>query len=245
MAIRIKAIISYDGSNFDGYQVQPNKRTVQGELQRVLAIINNCDIKVAASGRTDAKVHALNQVIHFDSIKEIELRKYRFALNNYLPKDIYIKTLTVVDESFHARFLVKKKHYRYLLNMGEYNTFRVNYEYQYGKKLDVDLMKKATLLFLGEHDFHNFTSTKEEETKDYIRSIETFSIMQKDDILIFDVIGDGFLRYMVRMMVGTLIKIGENMKDEREIVSRLDNINNVPCPFKAPGEGLYLVEVYY
>jgi tRNA pseudouridine38-40 synthase len=245
MALRIKAIISYDGTRFDGYQVQPNKRTIQGELQRALSIINDCEIKVVSSGRTDAKVHALNQVIHFDSIKDLELNKYRFALNNYLPPDIYVKLMEYVDSDFHARFYVKKKRYRYLLNMGEYDVFNVNHVYQYGKKLDIEEMKKAATLYLGEHNFHNFTSTKEDETVDYIRTIYSFNIDVTNDLVTFEVEGDGFLRYMVRMMVGTLIKIGEHKKDENEILNRIDNIDDVPCPFKAPGEGLYLVEVTY
>lgn len=245
MALRYKVIFSYDGSNFVGYQIQNNGRTVQEELQIALSKINKQEIKVYASGRTDAGVHALNQVIHFDSIFEIEPENYKKALNSNLPKDIYVKDVYKVDSSFHARFDAKKKHYRYYLNMGEYNPLKVNYIYQYGKRLDMNKMKEAACLFVGEHDFRNFTSTKDSEVTSFVRFINEFSIKVENDIVIFDIIGSGFLRYMVRMMVGTLIHIGENKISLEEITTRLDKKEDKPCPYKAPAEGLYLVEVMY
>lgn len=245
MALRYKAIISYDGSNFAGYQKQIDQRTIQQELETALSKINKEEIKVYSSGRTDTKVHALNQVIHFDSIYEIESNNYRTALNSLLPKDIYVKSVDKVDSFFHARFDAKKKHYRYILNEGQYNPFKVNYIYQYGKKLDIERMLRGAKFFLGEHDFRNFTSTKDDETSSFVRIIETFTIKRENDHVIFDIIGTGFLRYMVRMMVGMLISIGEARSNLEEIAYRLDIDEDKPCSYKAPGEGLYLVEVFY
>ena len=141
--MRYLITFSYDGSNFYGYQIQNNERTVQGEIEKVLTKINgNKKITISASGRTDRGVHAINQKAHFDC--ELDGNKIFNSMNKMLPKDIYIKKIEKVDNDFHARFSVQKKEYIYIINMGEYDPLMRNYQYQYNKKLDVDKMKLAS-----------------------------------------------------------------------------------------------------
>ena len=236
---------SYDGSMFNGYQKQPNLRTVQGCLEDALKFINGgCCIDIHSSGRTDKGVHAYNQYAHFDMDRSITLYKLKCALNTYTPDDIYIKNVRIVDNDFHARISAKKKHYRYVVNMGEKDPFYINYHYQLNKKLDVDKIKEASKLFIGEHNFQDFTS-KEEDFSSFIRTIDNIEVNQVDDILILDFYGNGFMRYMIRMIVGTLIEIGLGKEDSSFIEEHLDKKERRIISYKAPGNGLYLVEVIY
>ena len=159
--MRYKIKFSYDGTNFYGYQKQPGLRTVEEELEKALYSINNHqETKVIGSGRTDKGVHALSQVAHFDLSVTITLYKLKCALNSLLPEDIHVFSTELVDNNFHARFSAKKKKYRYVLNLGEYNPLERNIIFQYGKKinLDIALMKEEIKSFLGKHNFYNFVS---------------------------------------------------------------------------------------
>src|SRR5690554_2032718 len=127
MTIRVKCIVSYDGSKFFGYQKQINKRTVQGEIEKALEIIHKYPITTYSSGRTDAFVHALGQVFHFDTNLDIKIYNWKRAINSLLPSDIYIRDVEIVDENFHARFSAKRKEYRYYISLGEYNPIRSQY----------------------------------------------------------------------------------------------------------------------
>lgn len=244
--VRVKCIIQYDGSSYYGSQIQVGLPTVMGEIQKALKKIHSKDIIVTSAGRTDAHVHALAQVIHFDSELELEANNYMHALNCLLPKDIRVIDCSIEDENFHARFNSHDKEYIYKLNMGPYSLFERNYIYQFNSKLDVELMKDASKLFLGTHDFRNFCTTTKNETNTYTRTLFLFEIEQEGDILIFTIRGNGFLRYMVRMMIGMLIKIGLHKVDKSLILEKFDIHNcKQKCPYKAPAEGLYLNEVKY
>lgn len=244
--VRVKCVIQYDGTNYNGSQVQPGLPTINGELQKALKKIHKKDIIVTSSGRTDAHVHALAQVIHFDSDLDLKANNYLHALNCLLPKDIRVIDATIENEEFHARFNSHDKEYIYKLNMGPYSMFERNYIYQFGKKLDVEAMREAAQLFLGTHDFRNFCTTTKDETNTYVRNLFIFEITQDKDIITFKVRGNGFLRYMVRMMIGTLIKIGLHKINKDVIIEKLDVENcHQKCPYKAPAEGLYLNEVKY
>lgn len=244
--VRVKCVIQYDGTNYNGSQVQPGLPTINGELQKALKKIHKKDIIVTSSGRTDAHVHALAQVIHFDSNLDLKANNYLHALNCLLPKDIRVIDATIENEEFHARFNSHDKEYIYKLNMGSYSMFERNYIYQFGKKLDVEAMREAAQLFLGNHDFRNFCTTTKDETNTYVRNLFIFEITQDKDIITFKVRGNGFLRYMVRMMIGTLIKIGLHKINKDVIIEKLDVENcHQKCPYKAPAEGLYLNEVKY
>ena len=239
---------SYDGSLFKGYQKQPNGRTVQGELEIVLRKINgDKEVLVSASGRTDAGVHALNQKAHFDLESNIECDKLLHSMNSMLPSDIYVKQVEGVSDNFHARFNAIGKEYIYQINMGEYNPLERNYVYQYCSKLDVVEMQRAMKYLEGTHDFRSFTKV-DEEKDDYIRTLsQTNLIRDLKDVnkitLVF--VGTGFMRYMVRNMVGTLIEIGEGKRRSEEIIDILKSKDRTLAGKTASPEGLYLRNVFY
>lgn len=239
---------SYDGSNFCGYQKQPRMRTVQKELEDVLKEINSGKVvKVCASGRTDAGVHALNQKAHFDLSISITCDKLLKGINSLLPDDIYVKKIEEVDDNFHARFNAIGKEYIYVLNMGEYNPIERNYCYQYCHKLDISSMERGLKYLEGEHNFKSFTKTND-EIEDYVRTISMTSIVRdsKDlNKIIITFVGTGFMRYMVRNMVGLLIEIGEGKRNSEDIINILKEENRTVAGKTAPACGLYLRNVFY
>ena len=246
--MRYLITISYDGTNFSGYQKQPKERTIQGELEKALKEINGGKkVEVHASGRTDAKVHALAQRVHFDLNTKITCEKLEKALNSLLPDDIYVRKAEEVKEDFHARFSAIGKEYIYILNMGQYNPLERNYVYQHNEKLDVVEMERAMKYLEGTHNFKSFTKT-DEEKDDYVRTIsQTNLIRDTKDInkitLVF--VGTGFLRYMVRNIVGTLIEVGKcNLKSE-QIIDILKTEDRRAAGKTANPEGLYLKNVFY
>ena len=241
---RYLAICSYDGTHYKGFQKQIDGGTIQDNIEDALSKLLNVKTIIHASGRTDAQVHAYNQTFHFDTIKELDTTKFIHSMNCLLNDDIHIKSLKEVDSDFHARISAKKKHYRYVINMGEKDPFYINYHYQLNKKLDVDKIKEASKLFIGEHNFQDFTS-KEEDFSSFIRTIDNIEVNQVDDILIIDFYGNGFMRYMIRMIVGTLLEIGLDKEDYSFIEEHLDKKERRIISYKAPGNGLYLVEVIY
>lgn len=239
---------SYDGSDFKGYQKQPKARTIQGELESVLKKINgDKNVSVVASGRTDAGVHALNQKAHFELDDNMECDKLLHSMNSMLPDDIYVKNLIEVSENFHARFDATGKEYIYQINMGEYNPLERKYVYQHSNKLDVVEMQRAMKYLEGTHSFRAFTKI-DEEKDDYVRTLsQTNLIRDMKDVnkitLVF--IGTGFMRYMVRNMVGTLIEIGEGKRRSEEIIDILKSEDRTQAGKTANPEGLYLRNVFY
>ena len=242
--MRYLMTFSYDGTFFKGYQKQKSERTVQEEIEKALTRINSSPVLISASGRTDSKVHALNQKAHFDFDKKIELKKLKNAINSLLPDDIYIKKIQVVKNNFHARFNVVSKEYEYKINIGKYNPLQRNYVYQYNRNLNIELIKKASLLFEGTHNFKTFTKTTR-EPKDYVRTINKITITYNNGILKLIFNGNGFLRYMVRNIVGTLISVGEEKTSINEIPEMFEKENRVYACKTAHPEGLYLKNVFY
>lgn len=246
--MRYLITFSYDGSGYKGYQKQPKTKTIQGEIEKVLRKINGSKaVKIHASGRTDAGVHAISQKAHFDLKKEIDPDKLKHSMNSLLPGDIYIKDIEVVSDIFHARFNVKAKEYIYKINMGEYNPIERNYVYQYNKKLDVVEMERALKYLEGEHDFTSF-SKADEEKEDFTRRIVQTNIirnMKKVDKITISFLGTGFLRYQVRNMIGTLIEIGEGKRKSEDIITILEAKDRRKAGKTANPEGLYLKDVFY
>lgn len=239
---------SYDGSNFSGYQKQPRERTVQACLENALKEINGGKIvSVCASGRTDAGVHAINQKVHFEIDKKIETDKLLRGINSLLPEDIYVKSIKEVSDDFHARFNAIGKEYIYIINMGEYNPLERNYVYQYGKRLDLSAMERGLKYLEGEHNFKSFTKSND-EIEDYVRKISQTSIVRdsKDmNKIIITFVGTGFLRYMVRNMVGLIIEIGEGKRKPEDIIRILKEEDRTFAGKTAPACGLYLRNVFY
>lgn len=234
---------SYSGANFSGYQKQKNLRTVQGELEKVLTMINDSNVKIVSSGRTDAKVNALHQAAHFDLDKKIAPYKLKYALNNYLPNDIYINDIKEVSLDFHARYMVKKKTYVYRINTGLYNPLIDGYTYQHNKSLDVKKMNLEIKKFLGTHDFTTFASG-EDKKENKVRTIYDVYVKKEKDIITISFTGSGFLKYQVRNMVGLLIKIGEG-KEKVDIEKLISLKDRRKIGLTAKPNGLTLMKVEY
>lgn len=236
---------SYDGSNYGGFQTQPNMKTVQEELEKALTKVNNGNkTSITATGRTDKGVHALCQYGHADLNIEITEYKLKRALNSNLPEDIHVISTKIVPDDFHARYYVKKKEYKYYMNLGEYNPLERNYVFQYNYKINVEAMSKAIKYFEGEHDFKAFV-TDNKERENCVRKIFKASIDQQENKLVFTFIGNGFLRYQVRNMVGYLIKIGEEKATPESVIKVLESKDRTKSGKTAPAEGLYLYNVEY
>lgn len=241
--MRVRCIVSYDGSQFHGFQIQNKQRTIQGEIQKALMKINEEETVIHASGRTDAKVHAIHQVFHFDTKKKLPEEQWKRAINHFMPNDIYILEAKYVDENFHSRYSAVKKEYQYHLSMKEYNPFQTDYIYQYGRKLNIQLMKEAAKIFIGEHNFASFCSY--DQYGNTIRTLYSLDIEEKDEIVTFRLIGNGFRRYMVRHIVGGLIQVGAMRIKKEALKEMLESCGEKKCLFKAKPQGLYLQEVYY
>lgn len=243
---RIKCTISYDGTSFSGYQVQPGKRTVQGELEKALEKLNKgTSIRVSASGRTDAGVHARGQVIHFDTALEIEPSRWQIALNSLLPADIAVNSVEFVPSDFHARFDAVGKEYRYFLLPSKHrDPFQRNYAYQFQYELDYDAMREASKQLLGTHDFTSFCSAKT-EVEDRVRTLKEIDFYEENGLLVFRFIGDGFLYNMVRILVGTLLEVGTGRRAADSMQELLDCRDRTQSGKTAPGHGLYLWKVFY
>ena len=239
---------SYDGSNFSGYQKQPRLRTVQKVMEDALKEINGGkSVNITASGRTDAGVHALNQKAHFEMNIKITPDKLLKGINSLLPPDVYVKKIEEVDDEFHARYSAIGKEYIYIINLGEYNPIERNYVYQYNKKLDIVAMERGLKYLEGEHNFKSFTKTNEEIT-DYVRTISQTSIVRDNkniNRVTITFVGTGFMRYMVRNMVGLLIEIGEGKRKPEDIIEILRHENRTFAGKTAPACGLYLRNVFY
>lgn len=239
---------SYDGTNFSGYQKQPQKRTIQQEIENVLKQINDGkDVSIYSSGRTDAKVHALNQKAHFELSIKISPDKLKKGMNSLLPEDIYIKNIAVVNDDFHARFNAIGKEYIYKINLGEYNPLERNYVYQYCNKLDIISIERGLKYLEGTHNFKSFVKT-DEKIEDYTRTIsQAYLTRDNKDLnkIIITFVGTGFLRYMVRNMVGLLIEIGEGKRKPEDIIDILKEENRQSAGKTAPPSGLYLRNVFY
>ncbi|MBQ1483414.1 MAG: tRNA pseudouridine(38-40) synthase TruA [Erysipelotrichaceae bacterium] len=243
--MRYKVTLAYDGRNYAGFQSQTNALAIQDIVEDAIKRVFGEKIRIIMSSRTDAGVHALGQVFHFDSDKEKDEGKLKFSLNSLLPDDIHVTDVKKVSRDFHARYSVKKKTYEYLINIGEYDVFLKGRAYQCFYKLDVDLMKEGAKLFLGEHDFTSFNTSSLKEYPNQVRKITEFSITRKKDLLKIRVTSSGFLRNMVRIMVGTLIDLGRGKKSLEDVKEMLDHPNKSTRRYNADPNGLYLVKIFY
>lgn len=242
---RYKLVFSYDGTSYFGYERQVDKPSIEGEIEKNLSLILNESILIYASGRTDKGVHALNQVAHFDSSKEIlDLDKFKNSINKLLNDDIFIKEICLVNEDFHARFSAKGKEYFYIINTGEYSPFLRNYEL-FLENIDVKKMELAAKLFIGTHDFKDFTS-KPVDDDNFVRQIDSITFSFEDQKLKIYFVGNGFMRYEIRKIAGTLIEVGKGKIGEDFIKAHLaSKIDRDIVPYQAPAQGLYLYRVIY
>ena len=241
---RYKCIISYDGHNYMGFQIQEELKTIELEIENALKKLLGKDIKIYPSGRTDKGVHAKGQVIHFDLDNYIPEKGIKNGVNSYLPEDIYFNSVELVDENFHARFSAKSKEYRYYINIGEYDPLKANYSINI-TNLNIDIMELAIKKFEGVHDFKGFASASIDERKDTIKEIYHTEINQIDNYLEFVFIGSGFLKYQIRRMMGLIVEIGRG-KEPLEMIDIVFEKKDPSISHKSlDGRGLYLYKVNY
>lgn len=245
---RYKAIIAYDGHNFCGFQIQHNARTVQEELEKTLKKLNNQQpITIFGSGRTDSGVHAKGQVIHFDYKEIPNLEKFRFAFDTQSAEDIAVKSVERVPNDFHARYHVVEKTYKFRVDIGKPRSpFKRFYASYFPYPIDIAAMQKACTYLLGTHDFSAFCASGT-SVEDKVRTIYEAKVEYRkdEDELLFTFRGDGFLYKMVRIVVGTLLKMGNGRLDPESmptIIASKDR--NLAGPTAHP-EGLYLDQVFY
>lgn len=241
----IKAVVAYDGSSYAGWQKQENALGIQEVMEKVLTKIHKKTSEIVASGRTDAKVHALGQVIHFEKMDSIPAPKYKEALNALLPEDIRILETIEVEDQFHARFSAKEKEYEYICTYDLNNPFIYRYKEKLRSKLDIRAMQEAAEVLMGSHDFTSFSSSKIDPRKPRIKTITKIDIFEQEQDVHFIFIGDGFLRYQVRMMTGTLIEVGKHNIDKGTVKIILEKKHKDACRYNASPQGLYLKRVYY
>lgn len=241
----IKLIIEYDGKKFGGWQKQPTKLNIQGEIEQAIKEITGEDVELIASGRTDSGVHSLGQVANFKTNSNIEIEKVAIAINSKLKKSIVIKKAEEVSEDFHARYSCKGKKYRYIINNSQQGTaiYR-DLECHIPQKLDVEKMRKAIKYFEGEHDFKGFKASGT-SSKNTIRTIYKAEIKQEGERIIIELTGSGFMYNMVRIIAGTIVDVGLRRINPEEI-PRIINLKDRNKAGKTlPAHGLYIVEVYY
>jgi tRNA pseudouridine38-40 synthase len=243
---RMKVTVAYDGTDFAGYQIQPSGRTVQGTIQSVLQKMHKREaVQISASGRTDAGVHAVGQVFHFDTEMNIPSDAWGKALNAMLPSDILIKDVAEVPDSFHSRFSASSKEYHYkLLVSKEPDVFRRNHMFHYPYPLNIRDIQKACGYFLGTHDFTSFSSARS-EVADKVRTIFALELLEEDETLTFKIKGSGFLYNMVRIITGTLLEVGQGKRKPDEIMTIIAGQDRALAGKTAPAHGLYLHQVNY
>jgi len=241
---RIMCVVKYDGSKFFGYQIQPKGRTVQQEIERALKKICKVEIATHAAGRTDSGVHALGQVFHFDSPIDMEAKRYKMAFNSILPKDIYILDSKEVAPDWHSRFHATSKEYHYRLSTNEYDPLTCDYIAHHRPRLDIEKMQQAIAYFLGTHDFTSFTANLENIDKQRTIYIAEIIVHQEGEYT-FRFVGSGFLKYMVRIMIGTLLHVGVGKIEPEEIPFIIIAKNRNFAGPTAKSEGLYLHSVQY
>jgi len=238
-----KIHICYDGYDYHGWQRQPRKKTIQGNLEKALSKITKKDIPILGAGRTDAGVHALAQVASFKANITLDADVLHQAMNSFLPKDIRITSLQKVEKDFHARRNARSKIYRYrIFNGKNISPFLIRYALYWPYNLDVDGMKKAAAKFVREADFTAFSSNR---LLHPVRKISRSEIQKKGEEIIYTVEANGFLRYMVRTMVGTLLEIGRGRRPP-QIIDELfkGGKRTLDSPTAEP-QGLCLIEVFY
>jgi tRNA pseudouridine38-40 synthase len=246
-----KLLLQYDGTDFHGWQIQENLRTVQGELTSALSLIDGRSVSVHGSGRTDAGVHAEGQVANVEIQREITPEKLRAAINANIGKDVRVLNVEPVAPEFHARYSAIEKTYVYrIVNDPVVSPFWERYVYQEGRSLDLERIASAAELFLGRHDWTAFSSSQS-DVEDRVRTISKLEIHEQWDqrllgpMVEIRVTADGFLRYMVRAIAGTLMSIGRNELDNDTLRAAIETGQRPLAATTAPACGLTLVSVRY
>lgn len=245
---RLRFNVAYDGTEFHGWQVQPGLPTIQGTLEEVIGFIEGCPVAVAGSGRTDAGVHAYAQVAAVSLNNPIPVENFRWAVNRQLPRAIRISDVQQVERAFHPRFDATGKQYEYRIFREEIcPPFDRNYVYHHPYPLDEDAMAAAAEVLIGEHDFTAFAATDENDRADRskVRRIFSSSFTRAGPLLSYRVSGSGFLKHMVRNILGVLLQVGRGNLTADDIRSRFVPGSGISPGPTVPASGLFLVSVDY
>lgn len=243
---RFLIVVAYDGTNYHGWQIQKNGITIEGELNRHLSELLQEQIEVIGASRTDAGVHGKGNVAVFDSNTKIPPDKIAYALNQRLPKDIVIQKSYEVDQEFHPRFCNTRKTYEYkIVNRTFPDPMYERYADFVRYPLDIERMQEAANYMIGEHDFKSFCSSHT-QVKSTIRTICDISVEKsQDDVITIRVTGNGFLYNMVRIIVGTLTKIGMGYGEPKDVVGIIEAKDREKAGATAPAKGLTLLKIEY
>lgn len=241
----IKLTIEYEGTHYHGWQSQINAVTVQDVIQNALQKLTGEDCDLIGSSRTDMGVHALGMTANFHTSSSIPSEKVSYALNNLLPEDIVIRSSEEVPADFHSRYSAKGKRYRYMIYNASFRSAILrNRVYHVRYPLNLENMRKASLSFVGEHDFCAFMATGS-NVKSTLRTIHHVSLEKEEDTIRFEIEGNGFLYNMVRIIVGTLVEVGMGKIRPDEVSAIIESGERKKAGITAPAHGLYLVRVYY
>ena len=239
----LKLIVEYDGSDFAGWQIQPNQRTVQGEIEKALRILTQEDIRVIGSGRTDAGVHAVGQVVSFQLYSKLPLDQFYKGLNGLLPEDIQISDVSEIPQPFNARRNAISRSYRYVVSK-EYRAIKRRYVWYPRTAFTIEPMRQASKCLIGEHDFASFC-TANGETDHFISRVSDASWKIMDDEIYFEITADRFYHHMVRSIVGTLLEVGRGKISPEHFCHILEAKDRTYAGPTAPPHGLFLVGVEY
>jgi tRNA pseudouridine38-40 synthase len=241
----IKLILSYDGTDFHGWQRQPGLRTVQGVVEAALLQLTGARAVTTASGRTDAGVHALGQVVHFLTASRHSTKTFVRALNALLPNDVRILTAEEKPQAFHATLDAQSKRYRYLIDNGQVaNPFQIRFSWHVHPPLDAAAMARAGKFLLGRHDFRSFETEWPNRTSS-VRTIVDLTVERSESFVTIEVEADGFLYNMVRSIAGTLMLVGAGKRPDTWVAEVLAAGRRALAGPTAPAKGLFLVEVHY
>ena len=241
--MNVKLTLEYDGSKFYGWQYQPRLRTVQGEVERALAIVLREKVSVKVAGRTDAGVHALAQVANFQTTKDCEPGSLPRSLNGVLPHDVVVKNAEIVRDDFHARFNALSRQYVYILSRVPVAVGR-SYAYFVKFPLNLAMMRQASTALLGEHNFRAFCSSSVDDPH-FLCRVELLRWKDLGEKICMRIRANRFLRNMVRIIVGTMINVGRGCLAPEEVSDILERRERVTAGFTAPPHGLFLERVYY
>ncbi len=242
---RIKIVVSYSGTNFYGWQIQSKGRTVQGVLEEKLSQMHKHPVRVTAAGRTDSGVHSNGQVCHFDTDLDIPERRFRQAINSFLPEDISIIKSIFADEKFHARFSAKKRVYKYYLtdDLG-YTVFNKQYCILVQNMPGIEVLNACAASLQGVHDFTTFTSAGD-SSKSRVREIYSAVFFREGNFLVFKIEGSSFLWKMVRSIVGTILKYASLESGAEGFVEAFESRDRSMAGTTASAKGLFFHKVYY
>lgn len=242
---RIALQIQYDGTFFNGWQIQNSGRTVQDVLEQSVRTLTKEECRITASGRTDAGVHALKQIVHFDTSSDISLQRLSIGLNGILPSDVSVENAFHVNSDFHSRFSAVRREYKYYIYNYYLRSPFMRYRAMWvNQKLNIDFLRDTASFLIGEMDYASFCKKKSSEMNT-VRKIEDITICERDHLIVFTIKGNAFLHNMIRIIVGTLVQMHKEGKQPEYIKGVLAGVDRIQSGFTAPPYGLYLSNVEY